>query len=184
MPHRGWARTAPHLPCCPRATSRTPKPLINNRQVASFPVGSDWCPVHVVPQPFRYLISSDLDRSIPVDCLSFAPHKRHLVLCSLANLLAGAGVARKPVGQCPGDQNTRIAHVDQRPAPPSIFRQSGVVEPSITYAAIDSGKVTQPRGRGACVFGTTPIAAVPLFQRRGRGRYRRRARKRPGKTVS
>jgi hypothetical protein len=40
-----------------------------------------------VSQSFRYLISSDQDRWLLIDCLSFAPHKRHLVLCSLANLL-------------------------------------------------------------------------------------------------
>jgi hypothetical protein len=59
---------------------RTPDPLIKSWQVMSIPVGSDSRPVHVVPQAIRSPNCSGWGWSLPVDRVSFAPHKRHRAL--------------------------------------------------------------------------------------------------------
>ena len=46
----------------------------------SIPVGSDSRPVHVVPQAIRSPNCSGWGWSLPVDRVSFAPHKRHRAL--------------------------------------------------------------------------------------------------------
>ena len=55
----------------------------------SIPVGSDSRPVHVVPQAIRSPNCSGWGWSLPVDRVSFAPHKRHRALDLAANLLTG-----------------------------------------------------------------------------------------------
>jgi Helicase associated domain len=66
---------------------RTPDPLIKRGRLWSLPTVSGCVPYSVGRQCFAYLITSYRSRSIPVDCESFAPHKRHLALLAMANLL-------------------------------------------------------------------------------------------------
>src|SRR5580693_1163713 len=62
-------------------------PLIKRRRFWLLPAVSGCVRCSVGRQCFAYLITSCCRRSIPVDCVSFAPHKRHLPLSAPANLL-------------------------------------------------------------------------------------------------
>jgi len=68
---------------------RTPDPLIKRGRFSLLPAVSGCAPNSVRLQRFPYLIASCRSRSIPVDCVSFAAHKRHLALFTMANLLPG-----------------------------------------------------------------------------------------------
>jgi Phage integrase family len=66
---------------------RTPDPLIKRGRFWLLPAVSGCVPYSTGRQCFAYLITFCRIWSIPVDCVSFAPHKRHLALSALANLL-------------------------------------------------------------------------------------------------
>jgi hypothetical protein len=70
---------------------RTPDPLIRRGRFSLLPAASGCVPYSVGLQCFAYLIASCGSRSIPVDCMSFAAHKRHLALFAMANSLPGRG---------------------------------------------------------------------------------------------
>jgi hypothetical protein len=97
----------------PRSTYRTPDPLIRNRRFWLLPAVSGCVPYSVGQQCFSYCITSCRSRSIPVNYVSFAPHKRHQASSALANLLSdvqrrdrGAGDVPRPrrlvLGSPPG----------------------------------------------------------------------------------
>ena len=73
------------LSCAPSGF-RTPDPLIKSGRFWLLPAVSGCVLYSVGRQCFADLITSGRSRSIPVECVSFAPHKRHLALSALANL--------------------------------------------------------------------------------------------------
>jgi hypothetical protein len=66
---------------------RTPDPLIKRGQFWLLPAVSGCVPYSVGRQCFAYLITSCRSRLVPADCVSFAAHKRHLAVFTMANLL-------------------------------------------------------------------------------------------------
>ena len=81
---------------------RTPDPLIKSGRFSLLPAQSGRVPYSVGLQRFAYIITSCRGRPIPVDCVSFATHKRHPSLFAMANLLVSHAVRRFISPQGPG----------------------------------------------------------------------------------
>jgi len=103
---------------------RTPDPLIKSERFSLLPAVSGCVPYSVGRQCFAYFITSCRSRSTLVDCVSFAPHKRHRAL-DLAGKFADGHCQARSHGQSPSVR-------------------SGQAKPAVTARSMTS---TRPAGR-------------------------------------
>ena len=89
-----------------------PDPLIKGARFSLLPAGSGCVPCSLGRQCFSYLTTSCRSRSVPVDCMSFAAHKRHLALFAMANLLPRRMVRTSVVPTSPGRTYSLVGQPD------------------------------------------------------------------------